>query len=122
MYFLLSRTQAEPGRTVKQEQEQISRNHVQTFSGCSVHALRRVPILILPPVCEVSRRLRVLNRYSEGEERVGEEGGRERHGERKEGSQGTRECRESDSHPSSSSGAAPSKKAQSKKSSLPRPK
>ena len=37
MYFLLSRTQAGPGRTVKQEQEEISRNHVQTFSGCSVH-------------------------------------------------------------------------------------
>ena len=36
MYFLLSRTQAGPGRTVKQEQEEISRNHVQTFSGCSV--------------------------------------------------------------------------------------
>ena len=29
---LLSRTQAEPGRTVKQEQEEISRNHVQTPS------------------------------------------------------------------------------------------
>ena len=36
MYLLLSRTQAGPGRTVKQEQEEISRNHVQTFSGCSV--------------------------------------------------------------------------------------
>ena len=36
MYFLLSRTQAGPGRTVKQEQEVTSRNHVQTFSGCSV--------------------------------------------------------------------------------------
>ena len=39
MYFWLSRTQAAPGRTVKQEQEDISRNHVQTFSGCSVHRL-----------------------------------------------------------------------------------
>ena len=29
--ILLSRTQAGPGRTVKQEQEQISRNHVQAF-------------------------------------------------------------------------------------------
>ena len=37
MQILLSRTQAGPGRTVKQEQEDISRNHVQTFSGCSVH-------------------------------------------------------------------------------------
>ena len=29
--ILLSRTQAGPGRTVKQEQEEASRNHVQTF-------------------------------------------------------------------------------------------
>ena len=36
MYVLLSRTQAGPGRIVKQEQEKISRNHVQTFSGLSV--------------------------------------------------------------------------------------
>ena len=36
MYFLLSRTQAGSGRTVKQEEEGISRNHVQTFFGCSV--------------------------------------------------------------------------------------
>ena len=36
MQILLSRTQAGPGRTVKQEQEEISPNHVQTFSGCSV--------------------------------------------------------------------------------------
>ena len=31
LFVLLSRTQAGPGRTVKQEQEEISRNHVQTF-------------------------------------------------------------------------------------------
>ena len=31
MYFLLSMTQAGPGRTVKQEQEEISRNHIQTL-------------------------------------------------------------------------------------------
>ena len=31
MQILLSGTQAGPGRTGKQEQEQISRNHVQTF-------------------------------------------------------------------------------------------
>ena len=36
MYFLLSRTQAGPGRTVKQEQEEISSNHVQTFISPSV--------------------------------------------------------------------------------------
>ena len=33
---MLSNSQAEPGRTVKQEQEEISRNHVQTFSGGSI--------------------------------------------------------------------------------------
>ena len=33
---MLSRTQAGPGRTVKQEQEEISRNHVQTFIFPSV--------------------------------------------------------------------------------------
>ena len=41
MYFLLSRTQAGQGRTVKQEQEDISRNHIQTFSGYSVHSRGR---------------------------------------------------------------------------------
>ena len=34
MYFLLSRTQAGPGRTDKQEQEEMSRNHVyKHFQG-----------------------------------------------------------------------------------------
>ena len=37
LYVLLSRTQAGPGRTVKQEQEEISRNHLQTFISPSVH-------------------------------------------------------------------------------------
>ena len=37
VYFLLSRTQAGPGRTVKQEQEEIFRNHIQTFISPSVH-------------------------------------------------------------------------------------
>ena len=36
MHILLSNRQAGPGRTVKQEQEQVSRNHEQTFSGGSV--------------------------------------------------------------------------------------
>ena len=36
LYVLLSRTQAGPGRTVKQEQEEISCNHVQTFICLSV--------------------------------------------------------------------------------------
>ena len=37
LHVLLSRTQAGPGRTVKQEQEEISRNHEQTFIYLSVH-------------------------------------------------------------------------------------
>ena len=36
LFVLLSRTQAGPGRTVKQEQEEISRNHIQTFICLSV--------------------------------------------------------------------------------------
>ena len=40
LYVLLSRTQAGPGRTVKQEQEEISRNHIQTFIYLSVHKLK----------------------------------------------------------------------------------
>ena len=37
LFVLLSRTQAGPGRKVKQEQEEISRNHVQTLFGSSVY-------------------------------------------------------------------------------------
>ena len=40
LFVLLSRTQAGPGRTVKQEQEEISRNHVQTFISPSVHVVK----------------------------------------------------------------------------------
>ena len=36
---MLNRTHSEPGRRVKQEQEEISRNHVQAFSGPSVQSL-----------------------------------------------------------------------------------
>ena len=36
LFVLLSRTQAGPGRTVKQEQEEMSRNHVQTIISPSV--------------------------------------------------------------------------------------
>ena len=36
LHVLLSMTQAGPGRTVKQEQEEISHNHVQTFIYLSV--------------------------------------------------------------------------------------
>ena len=39
LFVLLSNTQAGPGRTVKQEQEEISRNHVQTFISPSVYVL-----------------------------------------------------------------------------------
>ena len=39
MDVLLSRTQAGPGRTVKQEQEEISRNHVQAFIPGSVYPI-----------------------------------------------------------------------------------
>ena len=45
LFVLLSMIQAGPGRTVKQEQEQISRNHVQTFSGYSVH-LQKMRLLL----------------------------------------------------------------------------
>ena len=39
LFVLLSRTQAGPGRTVRQEQEEISRNHVQTFICLPVQLL-----------------------------------------------------------------------------------
>ena len=41
LQILLSRTKAGPGRKVKQEQEYISPNHVQAFSGAFVHTGRR---------------------------------------------------------------------------------
>ena len=37
LQILLSSTQAGPGRKVKQEQEEISRNHVEAFNSGSVH-------------------------------------------------------------------------------------
>ena len=40
MHILLSNSQAGPGRTVKQEQVEISRNYVQTFSGGPVQSIR----------------------------------------------------------------------------------
>ena len=39
MQILLSNSKAGPGRTVKQEQEQFSSNHVQTVSGGPVRTL-----------------------------------------------------------------------------------
>ena len=42
MQILLSNSQAGPGRTVKQEKDEISRNHVQAFlPGPAVCCLRR---------------------------------------------------------------------------------
>ena len=46
LFVLLSRTQAGPGRTVKQEQEEISRNHVQAF----IPPLYSIEQLNCPPV------------------------------------------------------------------------
>ena len=45
MQVLLNRTQAWPGRAIKQEQEQNSRNHVQAFLFVSVGYVRAVTIL-----------------------------------------------------------------------------
>ena len=39
LQILLNTTQAGPGRTVKQEQEEISPNHVQRINLISVHRL-----------------------------------------------------------------------------------
>ena len=47
LYVLLSRTQAGPGRTVKEEQEEISRNHVQTFISPSVDMAEYQDALVL---------------------------------------------------------------------------
>ena len=44
-FVLISRTQAGPCRTVKQEQEEISRNHAQAFIPGSVEGANRVRIL-----------------------------------------------------------------------------
>ena len=45
--------QAGPGRTVKQEQEEISRNHVQTFISPSVHTVWLEGQLTLSEECAV---------------------------------------------------------------------
>ena len=46
LFVLLRRTQAGPGRTVKQEHEEISRNHVQTFISPSVLSAKIIPIFL----------------------------------------------------------------------------
>ena len=46
LYVLLSSTQAGPGRTVKQEQEEISRNRIQTFIYLSVLSGLPLPALV----------------------------------------------------------------------------
>ena len=62
LYVLLSRTQAEPGRTVKQEQEEISRNHVKTFIFLSIYDIHRLfdPLLFFSvyKMCCLSTKLR----------------------------------------------------------------
>ena len=45
LFVLVSRTQAGPGRAVKQEQEEISRNHVQTFISPSVLKSKDEPMM-----------------------------------------------------------------------------
>ena len=45
LQILLSSTQAGPGRKVKQEQEEISRNHVPILFLGSVYSVYRVGIL-----------------------------------------------------------------------------
>ena len=42
LHILLSNSQAGPGRNVKQEQEEISRNHVQAFIPGSVHRSKSI--------------------------------------------------------------------------------
>ena len=46
LQILLSRTQAGPGRAVKEEQEEISPNHVQAIYGASVFAYARVLLFL----------------------------------------------------------------------------
>ena len=50
LYVLLSRTQAGPGRAVKQEQEEISRNHVPRLFLGSVHVIRLLLSFLVPIV------------------------------------------------------------------------
>ena len=49
LFVLLSRTQAGPGRAVKQEQEEFSRNHVQTFISPSVEEVYKAAFLMFNP-------------------------------------------------------------------------
>ena len=55
MQILLSNSQAEPDKTVKQEQEEISRNHVQAFFPGPVQ-VKLIYVLInrFPPLYSVS--------------------------------------------------------------------
>ena len=46
LQILLSRTQAGPGRKVKQEQEKISRNHVPRLFLGSVHLVNGLKVII----------------------------------------------------------------------------
>ena len=53
MQILLSRTQAGLFRAGKQEHEEISRNHIQTFSGGPVQLGTRLSNRVGPRLCEV---------------------------------------------------------------------
>ena len=51
LQILLSNTQARPGRKVKQEQEEISRNHVPILYLGSV---QRNPLIMAPRFCQAN--------------------------------------------------------------------
>ena len=76
LYVLLSRTQAEPGRIVEQEQEKISRNHVQTYSGFSVHDPTTGDVLVFPTGYERPGPAIIPNFNSPASDQMMTEGGR----------------------------------------------
>ena len=52
LYVLLSRTQAGPGRAIKEEQEENSRNHIQTLFLISVEIILLQRVFDLNLCCE----------------------------------------------------------------------
>ena len=58
MQMLLSNSQAGPGRTVKQEQEEISRNHIQSFICLSECATTSAAVMSVP-ICKARHDERV---------------------------------------------------------------
>ena len=83
MQILISNSKAGPGRTVKQEQEEISRNHVQAFIPGSVQSLAagKLARLMRQPSLESFPKspkpspplLSFLSEPGEGRQRVGED-------------------------------------------------